>query len=489
MELLKELITIDNRADKPVYLQIANAFMQQIMQGRLRKGLRLPGSRELALLLRINRMTVVAAYAELEAQGWIEMLPRKGTFIRTALPLLAPKKIADTTSSVIRSNTTGFLYKEKGILINPVTAYPSPGLLYINDGFPDPRLAPVQELVSAMRGLCQKAVNRKYMLYGGNAGTDLLREALAQELNDTRGLAISKSNILITRGAQMAIYLAASLILEKNDTIIAAAPGYEGVNITFRQLGAIINYVPVDEYGMDTSAVEKICKRKKIKIVYVMPHHHNPTTVTLTPERRLHLLRLAEKYKFAVIEDDYDYDFHYASRPMLPMASLDPHGHVIYIGTLTKTLAPSIRVGFMVAPEPFIKTATFLRKSVDVQGDSLLENAIATLYKDGTIARHIKKSVRLYKERRDSFCQLLEDEFGDSIRFKRPDGGMSVWVNFLKHDMEAISKKAYEKGVSIRNGRDYDRGNVRYNAVRMGFASLTIKEQAKAIKILKQAAT
>jgi len=136
----------------------------------------------------------------------------------------------------------------------------------------------------------------------------------------------------------------------------------------------------------------------------VIPHHHNPTTVTLTPERRIRLLELSVKYKFAIIEDDYDYDFHYASKPMMPMASLDRHGSVIYIGTLTKTLAPAIRIGFMVAPEHFIRHAVWLRKALDTQGDSLMENAIAGLYKDGTIASHIKRSVKLYKERRDHLC-------------------------------------------------------------------------------------
>jgi GntR family transcriptional regulator/MocR family aminotransferase len=488
MELLKELIEIDTQSGKPVYLQVANAFMQHIIQGTLRKGLRLPGSREMAALLQLNRMTVVAAYAELEAQGWIEMLPRKGTFIRTALPLLTPKRITDESEMVGFPETTGFSYKEKGILLNPVTEFPTPGRLYINDGFPDPRLAPVQELVSAMRSIAQKAVNRKYLMYGGNAGTGLLRETLAANLNDTRGLAITQQNILVTRGAQMGIYLAASLILRERDNVIVAAPGFQGANITFRQLGAVINYVPVDKDGIDTEAIEKKCRQKKIKIVYVMPHHHNPTTATLTPERRLHLLRLAEKYKFAILEDDYDYDFHYASRPMLPMASLDRKGNVIYIGTLTKTLAPSIRIGFMVAPEPFIKTATFLRKSIDVQGDSLLENAVASMYKEGIIARHIKKSVKIYKERRDHFCALLQQEFGDTIQFEKPDGGMSVWVNFLKHDLARIAKRTAEKGLMMRDGMDYDHGNTSYNSLRMGFASLNFNEQNKAVSILKQAA-
>jgi GntR family transcriptional regulator/MocR family aminotransferase len=198
------------------------------------------------------------------------------------------------------------------------------------------------------------------------------------------------------------------------------------------------------------------------------------------------LLELSVKYKFAIMEDDYDYDFHYASKPMMPMASLDRHGSVIYIGTLTKTLAPAIRIGFLVAPENFIRHATSLRKALDTQGDSLMENAIAGLYKDGTIPSHIKRSVKLYKERRDHFCALLAEELGDHVAFKIPDGGMSVWTRFLHADMAKVAPKAYNKGLIIKDGREYDTPARQYNSVRLGFASLNFKEQQQAVDILKK---
>jgi GntR family transcriptional regulator/MocR family aminotransferase len=242
----------------------------------------------------------------------------------------------------------------------------------------------------------------------------------------------------------------------------------------------------VDDWGIDTQRVEKICKTKTVRMVYVIPHHHHPTTVTLTSERRLHLLELAAMYKFAIIEDDYDYDFHYAGRPMMPMASLDRNGNVIYVGTLSKSLAPAIRVGFMVAPQKFIRSATALRKAIDTQGDSLIENAIAELYKNGTIGRHIKKMVKRYKERRDHFCDLLQHELKDHISFKIPEGGMSVWTNFLGNSLPALVQKAYKNGLIMSDGTDYDIGNFKYNSNGLGFASLNFREQEKAIAILKK---
>jgi GntR family transcriptional regulator/MocR family aminotransferase len=232
--------------------------------------------------------------------------------------------------------------------------------------------------------------------------------------------------------------------------------------------------------------VEKLCQKKAIRMLYVIPHHHHPTTVTLTPERRIHLLELAARYAFAIIEDDYDYDFHYAGKPMMPMASHDRNGNVIYIGALSKSLAPAIRVGFIVAPAAFIRTATYLRKSIDTQGDSLVENAIAELYKDGTIVRHIKRSVKLYKDRRDHFCQLLRQELGGAVSFGIPEGGMSVWTNFLKNHLPVVVARAYKKGLILGDGSDYDTGEIKYNSVGLGFASLNFKEQEKAVALLKE---
>jgi GntR family transcriptional regulator/MocR family aminotransferase len=486
MKILATLISLDKESAIPVYLQISNCFIHSIRQGKLRRGLKLSGSRAVAAMLNINRMTMVAAYDELEAQGWIEKISRKGTFVKHHLPLLTPEKIRPENKRLSKTSRPSFKYNEGKFIPIESSDFPAPDKLYFNDGFPDPRLAPADELARRMRSLSRLSANKKYLMYGGAQGTQFLRDTLAKYLNDTRGLSTTKDNILITRGAQMGIYIAASLLLNPGDAVITGQPGYNGANLTFQQLGARIHFVNVDEGGLDVSGVEKICKKRDIKMVYVIPHHHNPTTVTLTTERRVGLLELAAKYKFAIIEDDYDYDFHYSSKPIMPMASIDTKGSVIYIGTMTKTLTPSIRFGFMVAPEAFVNTATMLRKSIDTQGDSLMENALASMFEDGTMTRHIKKSVKLYHERRDHFCKLLAIELGNKVLFKIPDGGMSVWVNFLTTDVKNVAAQARVNGLVMSDGTDYDTNKTRYNSIRIGFASLNYAEQQKAVSILKK---
>jgi GntR family transcriptional regulator / MocR family aminotransferase len=481
---LQTLISIDKKSEMAVYLQIANAIINNIRRGRLRRGLKLPGSRELAAELKVHRKTMVAAYDELLAQGWIEMKPRKGTFVVEHLPEVKPSRITPLETLGHYPGKTLFRIDEERVISFPTTNFQDTKKIVINDGFPDIRFAPIELLMRELRTMAKRTSSKKYLMYGNPGGSPYLLETLSAHLSDSRGLSITEKNVMITNGAQMGIYLAANLLLQNGDHVIIGEPGYFAANLTFQQAGAILNRVPVDDLGIDVNAVEAMCKKKKIRLVYVIPHHHHPTTVTLSPDRRMKLLELAGQYKFAIIEDDYDFDFHYTSNPILPMASLDHHGNIVYIGTLSKTIAPAIRIGFMIAPENFIKAAANLRRGMDRQGDSLMEVAIAELYKNGTIGRHIKKVVKIYHERRDHFCHLLKDTFGNQITFKIPDGGMSVWVNFNKIDLKKLSAKANEKGVIINDGRLYNTHQTDYNAARLGFASLDLKEQEQAISIL-----
>lgn len=480
----KDFIQIDKSADTSIYLQVVNAIIQQIRRGQLRSGSKLPGSRELAEALSIHRKTIVAAYDELMAQGWIEMIPRKGTFVVQDLPEIKPKKLKTSDFVLTYPSQTIFAIQENRLGSFPAVVIPDAKALIINDGFPDTRLVPTESLLRELRSVSRQTAFRKYHMYGNPEGTDYLRETLANFLRETRGLPISTANVMITRGAQMGIYLTAQLLLKPGDQVVVGEASYFAATLICQQTGAQINRVPVDEFGIDVDAVEQLCKKKRVRLLYVIPHHHHPTTVTLPPERRIRLLELAATYKFAIIEDDYDYDFHYTSNPIQPMASLDHHGSVIYIGTLSKTLVPAIRVGFIVAPENFIQAVANLRMAIDRQGDSMMEIAIAELYRNGTISRHIRKVVNLYRERRDHFCALMTDQLGDRVSFKIPDGGMAVWTKFTDSDLQQVSAKAATKGLIMSDGQRYNTGLINYNAARLGFASLNLAEQDRAIEIM-----
>jgi GntR family transcriptional regulator/MocR family aminotransferase len=489
MHYIAGFLSIDKTLPVPVYLQIANGIICHIRQGTLKPASPLPSSRALAAGLKVHRNTVVAAYDELYAQSWVDVYPQKGIYIAANLPEVTPRPIAQSPQNTSYPGKTFFDVADNKLshinLYRPSSGYS----IAFNEGYPDTRLAPVELLLREYRRFANYQFTSKYLLYGPEQGSENLRIELARFLGETRGLHVSPDNVLITKGAQMAIYLAAQLLLTKNDTVIAADPGYCGANEAFIQTGANLHLVPVDDQGIDLDAVEDVCKIKKVKLLYVIPHHHQPTTVTLSSERRMRLLELAMKYGFAIIEDDYDYDFHYASSPILPLASADYYGSVIYIGSFCKTIAPGIRIGFMVAPPNLIEQATRLRRIIDRQGEHLLEEAMANLLKNGDITRHLKKANKLYHERRDAFCNLLNHHVGEHISFKIPDGGFAIWLKYLDGiKPRDVADKAASMGLAVCAGNDYfhNPAHVHYH-IRLGFASMNLKEMEAAIELLGKA--
>ena len=488
MSFVGSLVSINKESPVPVYLQIANSIVAQIRRGTLKPESVLPGSRVLASALHVHRKTVVAAYDELYAQSWVDSYPRKGIFVAKNLPDIAPKALVENVTAGSFPDKTFFEVDERRVPVAKLYKPAPQHNLVINDGFPDTRLAPVDLLMREYRRFGNYQFTSKYLLYGPEYGSENLRMELAKFLSETRGLQVSPDNILITKGVQMGMYLTAQVLLAKGDVAIVPESGYPAANEVFQYAGAELAYAPMDEQGIDLNAVEAICKKKKVRLLYIIPHHHRPTTVTLSSERRMQLLELAVKYRFAILEDDYDYDFHYSSSPVLPLASADYYGSVIYVGSFCKTIAPGIRIGFVAAPQNLVMQLARLRRMIDRQGEQLLEEALANLLKNGDIGRHLKKSNKIYHERRDIFCRLLREQLGDDVSFKIPDGGFAVWLQYLGGlNARDVSQKANETGLTISNGEDYFSQSVNTQFIRMGFASLNPKEIEEGVEILSKA--
>jgi GntR family transcriptional regulator/MocR family aminotransferase len=480
----KTLIKIDRVSSLPLYIQVCNHFIALITNGTLQPSDILPSTRNLALLIGINRNTIKLAYEELISQGWTESIERKGVYVLSSLPILAQKGISDVKSKEIKQEA--FIWTNKFNTSILSKNFQKTGLA-IDDGFPDVRLAPVDELMREYRSISRKFYGRNFLKYGDGKGSEHLRASLCTHLSTTRGLNVDINDMLITKGSQMGIYLAAQLLLEPGDTIAVGVSNYTTADVIFRQTGAKLLRIPIDEHGMDADYLEDALKKKKIKAVYLIPHHHSPTTVTLSMERRLKFLKLAKEYKFAIIEDDYDFDFHYANKPFLPLASIDHNENVIYLGSVTKTFAPALRIGFMTGPSHFIHAATALRELIDRQGDTTLEEAFALLFNQGEMNRYYRKALKIYKERRDMFCELLKVHFTNEIVFKVPQGGLAVWTVFdTDIDLVKLSDNALKNGLYIDNGLFYKNELFSINGLRMGFASLDEKEMSKAFSILKK---
>ncbi len=487
----KTLIHLDKSSSMPLFVQLSNQLGQLIRAGTLTPGQCLPGTRQLAKLLGLNRQTIVASYDEGIAQGWLESRSGSGTYVAAYFPEVRPQLLMDQDDQVVpeRNNVTaeqpGYAFERLDFLARPVLT--NQGGLRLDDGFPDIRLAPMEELSRAYRSYFRWGNPQKHFGYGDTKGHPLLREQLSIYLNETRGLQTKLDNVLITRGSIMGLHLVSQVLLRPGDVVVTGETTWAGATMNFRKTGAKVLTVPVDEHGIDTDQLADLCGYQPIRMVFVTPHHHYPTTVTLQPGRRIRLLQLAEQYGFAILEDDYDYDFHYLSRPILPLASADRQGMVVYVGSLTKSVAPAFRIGYIVGPTALIDELARLRRIIDRQGDPMLEFAIGQLFKTGDLKRHFRKALRTYHARRDHFCALLTSQLPDALQVDKPDGGLAVWARFdAKIDMEALAKRAAQEGLSMSNGIFHDPPGQRLNGTRLGFASSSEDELAQSVAVLKR---
>lgn len=484
---LKTMILLDREIRVPLYLQICNEIIRNINLGLIEVGFKLPGSRSLAQLLEVSRKTVGLAYEELEAQGWIDIKPNQGTFINSAIPVSRFRPLSLAIKSEPK-NQSGFPLDAHLDFLAHHQAPDIQKIRYVIDtGYPDVRLAPLKSLSQALSRSIAGQRSWKNMNYSPDfKGSLALRKELVKYLAETRGIKVATDNILLTRGSLMAFSNIFQMLLQPGDKVAVGEVSFKVANNIIRIARGELIQVPVDEYGIDVDALEVICQQERIRAVFVMPHHHHPTTVSLSAARRMKLLMLAATYQFAIIEDDYDYDFHYASSPILPMASSDYHGVVIYVGSLSKTVAPGLRLGFIVAPRDCINALARLSRFMDCHGNTALEKAIASLLQEGIIRRHLKKALKVYKTRRDLFCHLLVEKLGDYITFSSPEGGLAVWVQF-RADLPILQLRqlAMKQGLLISKTVFKDGSGSSINAIRMGFASLSADEMEAALSILQ----
>jgi GntR family transcriptional regulator / MocR family aminotransferase len=477
---------IDRSRGTSFVQQIARALTAEIQRGRLRPGNRLPGSRTLARTLQVHRQTVVSAIDELVAEGWLVSRRASGVFV-ASLPERPSSRPAQA-ARIRRRFASQFALAVSAAPVPELPRVVPTGTILMSGTRPDARLVPADLIGRAYRRTLRR-FGPALVSYSDPAGLLRLREALAAMLSATRGLAVDPSSVLVTRGSQMALALAARVLIRPGDAIAVEHPGYRPAWEAFRMAGAEIVPVPVDEHGMDVQALQRAITRQSIRAVYVTPHHQYPTTVMLTAPRRLALLQLAAQEHFAIIEDDYDHEFHYSGRPVLPIASADAAGLVIYIGTLSKVLAPGLRIGFLAAPGDLIERLVAYRSFVDLQGDPVVECAIAELFEDGLIQRHVRKMRRIYRARLDTLAAALRTELGGFLTFREPSGGTAIWVRTRDaRTMTRWVQAAQGAGVAFDPGAAFMVNGTAASSARLGFACLNEHELREATRRLATAA-
>jgi GntR family transcriptional regulator/MocR family aminotransferase len=484
-----DVLPLDTDHEGPRFVAIARALADAIASGRLRPGELLPGSRELAETAGVHRNTMLAALNELRLEGWIETDGTRGTFVTQLLPERRPKSMRGVP--VAKRSATKPAFDLRGVELSTaasrhvMVSTPSAPFPLLG-GWPDVRSTPHAELSRAFRRALARSTT-EMLGYGDVRGDVRLRRALASLLARSRGVVCDEEGLIVTRGSQMALYLAARNLIAPGDVVAVEAYGYRPAWEAFRLAGAELVPVAVDAQGLSIDSLEKVLATRKVRAAYVTPHHQYPTTVTLPAARRLALLDLAKRHRFAIVEDDYDHEFHYEGRPTLPLASADDGSRVVYVGTLSKVLAPGLRIGYLVGPPALLERAANMRAFVDRQGDLAVERAVAEMLEEGIAARHARKMRRLYHERRDALADALRQTL-PSLSFEVPKGGLAIWARARKRtDVDAWAERARALGVLVHPASRFTFDGRREAAFRLGFAPLDPPKLREAVTRLRAA--
>jgi GntR family transcriptional regulator/MocR family aminotransferase len=468
----------DARGGLPVFLQVSKAVTDDIRSGRLVPGDALPGTRALATQLGVHRNTVIAAYQELAAEGLVQARWGGGTFVAES----RPASLRATAAAV-----SGPSYDVAPPLARPPSARVPPGMLMMFRGIPDVRLLPVAMLTRAYR----RAVSgrgRALMSYSDPQGHVRIRSELASMLSRTRGVPATAETVMVTRGSQQALDLVARTLLSPGDVVAVERLGDPSVRNVLRLAGAELVPLALDDQGLDVDALAALLARRRVRAIYVTPHHQFPTNVVMSAARRARLGRLAVEHGVAIIEDDYDHEFHYEGKPVLPLAGGADRGNVVYVGSLSKVFAPGLRTGFIVAPPSVLDRLVSVRIACDLQGDAALECAIADLLEDGELTRHVRRMRKIYARRRDALAAALERHLGTALQFQIPDGGMALWARVDDDiDIARWERAGERQGVLFCGAQVYDFHDRAEPCLRLGFSYHDEAELADAARRMARA--
>lgn len=480
-------VALDSADDRPLYQQISRQIVAAILDGRLSGGSALPGSRTLAMELTVHRNTILAAYDELFAEGWVTTFPARGTFVVQDLSRVTQLVSSSHPDGHPRQSCTApaFPVPKPVPLVRP-PAY-GPNQLVLSRGAPDLRLFPRADLLRAYRRVLDRSAIRE-LTYADPRGHLPLREVIAQMLASRRGLPGSSETIMVTSGSQMALMLVAQGLLKRGDAVAVEQLTNPGGTAALRHLGLRLVPIRVDDHGLDVDELATAAAQFGVRAVVVTPHHQFPTTTVMPSARRLMLLKVAHQYGMMVVEDDYDHEYHYEGRPVPPLACLDRHGSVVYVGTLSKVLAPGLRIGYLRADPVVISRLASVRALIDIQGDHLLEAAVTELFSSGDVGRHLRRLVRTYRHRRDVLVDAISHELGDVLTLNVPPGGMALWARVDPLvDLEEWCRRGEEEGVSFLPGRTFAVDGQDVRATRLAFTFHDEPELVRAVTRMRRA--
>ncbi|GAA3107168.1 PLP-dependent aminotransferase family protein [Streptosporangium carneum] len=449
--------------------RIHRQLRDAILDGRLRPGERLPSTRELARRLDVARNTVCVAYERLTAEGFLVARVGAGTFVgappvaragpRTAPPGhdVRPRPFWDSVAPGLPAGT--------------------PPVHDFRIGRPDGELFPLATWRRLVAGEL-RASTVGSAGYGDSAGHEGLREAVARHVGISRSVRARAEDVLVTQGAQQALDLVGRILIEPGDCVAVEEPGYPPARALFGSFGARVAGVPVDEEGLDVSALPDAAR-----LVYVTPSHQFPLGTPMSPTRRAALLEWASRRGAVIVEDDYDSEFRFCDRPLEPLQSLDRDGRVVYVGTFSKTLLPMLRLGFLVAPASLQPALRAARRLTDWHGDHVAQAALARFIDSGELSRHVRRATRVYAARRERVLTTLRDDLADWLDPVPSVAGLHLCALF-RPDVSVDLDRARELGVAVESLAAYRADDATPSGLVIGYGAVRAEQVADGLRLL-----
>jgi GntR family transcriptional regulator / MocR family aminotransferase len=453
-----------------IYRQLRRA----ILDGRLPQGSRLPATRELARRLNVSRTTVTVAYDRLTGEGFITSRVGAGTFVGD--DVAGPAGTARPGRGALRPRPLW------DAVVVP-TVFDKPPRFDFRTGIPDATLFPYQSWRRLLvRQLRPAAVGLG--AYGDPAGHPGLRQAIARHIGLARGVQAGAEEVVVTNGTQQAVDVVARVLLAPGDRVAVESPGYGPPRRLMASLGAEVLGVPVDDQGLVVEAIPP-----RTRLVYVTPSHQFPLGMAMSLPRRLALLAWAERHDAAVVEDDYDSEFRYGGRPIEPLQTLDGSGRVIYVGSFSKTLLPTLRLGFLVVPASLVAAVRRAKFLADWHTSLPTQAALADLIGQGYFARHLRKMRATYQQRHQQIVESLDDRFADHLKPVPSAAGLHVAATApasTPEELRAVLGRASAGGVEVQPLSMFDVGQPSQPGIVLGYGAIPTADIEEGLSRLRR---
>lgn len=469
-------LELDRENRRPLYLQVVDQIKARIRSGTLPAGTRLPPVRQLAGELGLTRLTVHNAYAELQADGWIESFVGRGSFVAAR----AGSTRSDGAVPQPRQPNHGTHLP--GGLADLLQFAQQAGINSFAQAFPATETFPVREFGRAVQQATAHNAEALYG-YGASQGDPLLRDQLAVHLLE-RSVSVTPDQIVVVGGAQQGIDVALRALVRPGETVLIEHPAYLGIVERMASQGLRMQGVPRDEEGIRIDVLEQAIDAHRPRLLYTVPTFHNPTGTCMSVARGEALLALAAERGLTILEDDIYGALSFDGPAPPPLKARDSAGVVIYLSSFSKVLMPGLRIGILAPPARLLDDLIAAKRLTDLQSPQLTQRALAIYLRDAHWAAHVRAANALYRERRNVMLAALKQHFPHDARWSRPGGGLSLWVELPGASSMDLYREAIDRGVAFAPGEAFFAGPVAGSFMRLSYGARSPEQITAGIALL-----